>query len=243
MARRGPRWYFNFRSPYSWLAYRDLTGKYADVADRIDWLPFWEPDADAQAELERGGVTLPYVAMSREKHLYILQDIRRLARDRGVANAWPVDRDPHWEVSHLAYLVAQDHGKGREFIDGVYRARWEEGRDISDPRVVSGIGADLGLDPERLAGAAADAGLRARGLEALKQLHRDGVFGVPYFIHGFEKFWGVDRLPAFVDAVRRRPAGPAGSPGSAALPHGEGDTDAAHLLVPSGDAGHAGGCG
>ena len=44
MARRRPRWYFSFRSPYSWLAYRDLISRYQDVAELIDWLPFWEPD-------------------------------------------------------------------------------------------------------------------------------------------------------------------------------------------------------
>lgn len=44
MARRRPRWYFSFRSPYSWMAYRDLMADHRDVAERIDWLPFWEPE-------------------------------------------------------------------------------------------------------------------------------------------------------------------------------------------------------
>ncbi|MGW0778262.1 DsbA family protein [Streptomyces sp. NPDC002835] len=202
MARRGPRWYFSFRSPYSWMAYRDLTGSHPDVADRIEWLPFWEPDESAQDQLERSDIKLPYVAMSKEKHLYILQDVRRLARARGLEMVWPVDPAPRWEVSHLAYLAAEELGAGREFIDETYRARWELGDDISDPETMGRIGKTLGLDGEALAGAHQDPRIRERGIAALASLHRDGVFGVPFFISGFDKFWGVDRLTDFVGTAR-----------------------------------------
>ncbi|MFE5556499.1 2-hydroxychromene-2-carboxylate isomerase [Streptomyces sp. NPDC056544] len=208
MARRRPRWYFSFRSPYSWMAYRDLIDEYADVAEQIEWLPFWEPDDAAFAQLERNKVHLPYVPMSKEKHLYILQDVRRLARARGLDMVWPVDPEPRWEVSHLAYLVAADLGAGREFIAAVYRARWERGEDISLPDTMRGIGKELDLDPALLAGAHADPEVRARGLDALNSLYRDGVFGVPYFISGFEKFWGVDRLPLFAETIRAHSAHP-----------------------------------
>ncbi|MEV7184255.1 2-hydroxychromene-2-carboxylate isomerase [Kitasatospora sp. NPDC058063] len=206
MARKPPRWYFSFRSPYSWMAYRDLIGRYPDVAEAVQWLPFWEPDEQHHEHLEHSGVRLPYVPMSREKHLYILQDVRRLARERELEMVWPVDREPRWEVSHLAYLVAEEHGRGREFIDRVYRARWQDGLDISDPAVIAALGPELGLDPDLLGGASADPAVRERGLTALAAVHRDGVFGVPYFIDGFEKFWGVDRLPGFVASVRARTA-------------------------------------
>lgn len=225
MARRGPRWYFSLRSPYSWLAYRDLLDRYPDVADEIEWLPFWEPDAATTKELAERDITLPYVAMSREKHLYMLQDVRRLVRERGLAMAWPVDQEPVWEVSHLAYVAAERLGKGRAFIDAAYRARWEQGRNISDPEVMAAIGGELGIDPGTLAGAGTDPALREEGARRLEALHRDGVFGVPYFINGFEKFWGVDRLAAFAGSVRSARA------------------EATTPLVPSLDQGHAGGCG
>ncbi|MCY0962923.1 2-hydroxychromene-2-carboxylate isomerase [Streptomyces sp. H27-H5] len=206
MARRGPRWYFSFRSPYSWMAYRDLVDRHPEVAGRIDWLPFWEPDEPALDELERSNITLPYVPMSKEKHLYILQDVRRLARARGLDMVWPVDPAPRWEVSHLAYLAADRLGAGPEFIAETYRARWELGEDISDPDTMRRLGRTVGLDPEVLARAHEDPTIRASGLDALNSLHRDGVFGVPFFISGFDKFWGVDRLSDFVEQLNARAA-------------------------------------
>lgn len=202
MARRGPRWYFSFRSPYSWMAYRDLMKHYPDVAELIEWLPFWEPDQQAIEELDRDKVRLPYVPMSKEKHLYILQDVRRLARARNLEMVWPVDPAPRWEVSHLAWVAAEQLGAGPGFVAATYRRRWELGEDISDPATMASIGEEIGVDPRALAEAHQDPEIRRKGMSALNSLYRDGVFGVPFFIVRFEKYWGVDRLPDFVETVR-----------------------------------------
>ncbi|WP_340557476.1 2-hydroxychromene-2-carboxylate isomerase [Streptomyces sp. GSL17-111] len=228
---RVPRWYFSLRSPYSWLAYRDLRTRYPDVLDRLEWRPFWEPDALSERLLTEAGGAFPYVAMSRAKHLYILQDVRRLVRERGEESTWPVDRDPCWEVPHLAYLAAQDEGRGAEFVDVAYRVRWNEGRDICDSGTIAAIARELGLGESRLVEAVDDPKLRERGTTALLEVHRDGVFGVPFFVNGYEKFWGIDRLPAFAASVR----GTGGAVGPT--------EETAATSDPGGDQGHAGGCG
>ena len=231
MARKPPRWYFSFRSPYSWLAYRELVDRHPDIADTLEWRPFWEPEPALAERLAAAGGEFPYVPMSREKHRYILQDVRRLTAERGLSFAWPVDRAPRWEVAHLGYLVAAERGLGREYIAEVYRARWELGLDISDPLTITTIAAELDTDPRGVADAADDPAVRERGLAALLDVSKDGVFGVPFFAKGFDKFWGLDRLPAFVTALRGD--APAPAPQDAHTP----------ALAATGDFGHAGGCG
>lgn len=224
-----PRFYFSFRSPYSWLAYRDLTARYPEVGERLSWVPFWEPDKRLRTALRAAGGQFPYVDMSRAKALYILQDVRRLARARGMVLAWPVDRQPHWEVAHLAYLVAARRECGPAFIERVYAARWEQGRDISDPATIAEIATDLGEDPGPYAGAATDTRLRAEAVRILLAIDADGVFGVPFFVRGHDRYWGVERLDEFVAALGEGgvPAGPTPDP----------------MLVAGADQGHAGGCG
>lgn len=231
-----PRFYFSLRSPYSWLAYRDLMEHHAELASRLEWRPFFEPDEQSAKALAEAGGGFSYVAMSREKHLYILQDVRRLTRERGLEITWPVDRDPCWEVPHLAYLAADDQGCGARFVELAHRARWEEGRDICDRTVMGELAEELGLAPGRLARAADDPRLRARGVAALLAMDRDGVFGVPFFVHRREKFWGVDRLAAFVAAVD-------GTPRPDAAPGPQAPEPAATAGERGGDNGHAGGCG
>lgn len=226
-----PRFYFSLRSPYSWLAYHDLLSRYADVAAMVDWRPFWEPDERSERLLGEAGGRFIYSPMSREKHLYILQDVHRLAAARELELTWPIDRHPCWEVPHLAYLAARGHGLGVQFIDVAYRARWQQGRDICDRGIMGELAEQLGLDPHEAIGAVDDPELRRQGTLALLDIYQDDVFGVPFFVHHRNKYWGVDRLAPFVLAVR------------AATPPELAVTPAVTASVNSSDPGHAGGCG
>lgn len=227
-----PRFYFSLRSPYSWLTLHDLLAHHPDLVDRLDWRPAWDPDPGSMARLEAAGGTYLYTPMSKQKHLYSLVDVRRLARARGLSVVWPIDRSPRWEVSHLAYLVAAEAGRGVDFAIAVSRARWERGCDISDPDVIAKLGEDLGLDGSRLGAAAYDPALIEAGTAKLMDMYVDGVFGVPFFVHGREKFWGLDRLDSFVESVRT---------GQASDPEPEPPADA--VAKAANDDGHAGGCG
>jgi 2-hydroxychromene-2-carboxylate isomerase len=251
-----PRWYFSFRSPYSWLAYRDLVDRYPSALDQMQWRPFFEPEASMRERLAELGCSFPYVPMSREKHRYILADVRRLAAERGLGLAWPVDVVPRWEVAHLAYFVAEEAGAGRAFVSHVYRARWERGLDISDPETIRVIASRLGIDPGAAAGAADDPLLRDRGLRALADIHADGVFGVPFFAVGYDKYWGLERMRPFLARLREEygslpaaplVAAPDGVPGPDLVPCPDPGPDPERALTcvsaGSADLGHAGGCG
>jgi 2-hydroxychromene-2-carboxylate isomerase len=264
-----PRFYFSLRSPYSWLAYRDLRRDHPDVLARLEWAPFWEPDEISSAALSAAGAVFPYTSMSRAKHLYVLLDVRRLATERGLAVTWPVDRDPCWEVPHLAYLAAARHGRGPAFVEAAYDARWQRGLDICAPATMAELAIELELPVEELRDAASDPALRAAGVDALLAVCRDGVFGVPFFVHGYDKYWGIDRLRPFIDSVnaeraiveadrgtpspvaRTRIATARAGAGAVAGPVAVAvaargrpdDSPVATAVVRTADDGHAGGCG
>jgi 2-hydroxychromene-2-carboxylate isomerase len=209
-----------------------MLARYPDVLDAVEWLPMWEPgEQSSRLMREQGLDELPYVDMSKAKGLYILQDARRLARARALPMTWPIDKDPQWDVAHLGYLAAADEGKGKEFVAAAYRARWENGLNISEPDVIADVAAEIGLDPVRISQAHKDPEMLARGVQYLKKMDKDGVFGVPLFIHGHDKFWGIDRLVDFVASVRG-----SGVPTPPPI-------EEPVLLGVGGDAGHAGGCG
>lgn len=229
-----PRFYFSLRSPYSWLTHQELSHRHPELVDRLRWVPCFEPDAESTRLLAEQGGTFPYSEMSREKNRYVLQDVGRLTKARGITVTWPVDREPVWEVPHLGYLVAAREGRGQEYIAACYRARFGEGRDICDRAVIAAIGAGLGLDGRRLADASDDPEVRAEGVRALLDVYEDGVFGVPFFVHGYTRFWGLDRFDAFVEHLRTKalPATSVPEPVVGAVGLGR-----------SADDGHAGGCG
>jgi 2-hydroxychromene-2-carboxylate isomerase len=195
------RFYFSFRSPYSWIAERLIDERYQFLKAALEYIPYWEPDAETARRLEEKKGKFLYRSMSREKHLYILKDIKRQVARYGYRLAWPVDRDPWWERPHLAYLVAAAHGRGDAFRRLVYRARFEAGRDVCDAAVVAEIAREAGLDPEEILAASSDPRLRDEGAEGLRRADRDGIFGVPFVAFGHHRFWGVDRLPEVVETL------------------------------------------
>jgi 2-hydroxychromene-2-carboxylate isomerase len=202
--RKPPVHFFSFRSPYSWIADRMLRDALsaAELA-AIEFVPYWEPDAATLALLrERGGEFL-YRPMSREKHLYILQDVKRITRSLQLSHVWPIDRDPSWEQPVRAYLVARRLGRGAEFREALYRARWESGSDIHCPRVLAELADPLGIGD--LAAQMASSVTIEEAVQILLRAGNAGVFGVPFFQIGLEKFWGVDRVPAFISTLRGDP--------------------------------------
>jgi 2-hydroxychromene-2-carboxylate isomerase len=228
--RRPPRLYFSFRSPYSWMAVERLRRSVPDLFGRFDVVPYWDPDAVTAAVLAERGAELPYQPMSKAKHLYVLGDTKRAAARLGLPMAWPVDVDPWWELPHLAWVAARRQGQAERCYDVLVRARWGTGADICDPDVFRKVCADAGLDAAALAAAPDRAEIRAEGVQALVAAYEDDVFGVPYLRLGRHRFWGLDRVDAFLEELAR--AEP-----SAVL------TVPAHIPVGAYDRDTAGGCG
>lgn len=202
MRNEALKFYFSFRSPYSWIAARRLQRALVLKDTAIELIPFWEPDDCTLGKLEKKGGEFLYQVMSRAKHLYILQDIKRMTTKLGYKLAWPVDTEcPWWDLPHLAYLSACQHGKGSAFFWAVFRWRWELGKNICLEPTIREIAEEVRLDPDETVQAPNDDQLREEGAEALYKCYRDDVFGVPFFMNGYQKFWGVDRLDDFLDSM------------------------------------------
>lgn len=198
MSKRPPRLYFSFRSPFSWMTVKQLEERIPDAHEQIEYIPFFEPDAESLKALQAQGGEFHYVAMSKAKHLYILNDTKRLAEKFGYHLTWPVDVDPWWELPHLAWLKARHLGVERTFYDIVTAARWERGENICETEVLAPLLREAGLPVEELLEAPHDPAIRAEGVEALMHVYQDDVFGVPYIRWGAQKYWGLDRLEDFL---------------------------------------------
>ena len=200
---RKPRFYFSFHSPFSWMASHQLERRLPDSHDVLEYIPLFEPDAQTTASIAERGIDMHYTAMSKAKHLYILQDTKRLSARIGLPMKWPIDVDPWWVLPHHAYLAARRLGHGRELYWALSSARWERGENICEVDVVRRIADSIGLDGDALAMAPANPEIRAEGMDCLEKAYLDDIFGMPYFKLGPHRFWGLDRLDDFLSAYER----------------------------------------
>lgn len=196
-----PRLYFSFRSPYSWLALERLRRAVPDLFGRFHMVPYWDPDEVTARILKERGAELHYQHMSRAKHRYLLVDTKRLAQRLGLTMAWPVDIDPWWEVPHLGWLRARRRGQAQRCYDALVAARWSQGENICDPDVFVRVVTDAGLDGADLLAATGDEDVRSEGVAGLVSAYEQDVFGIPYMCLGRQRFWGVDRVDMFLEAL------------------------------------------
>lgn len=179
--RVGVTVFFNFRSPYCYLASKTMFSLFDDFHAELVWRPLggW------------AGRSPPDRA--RKKRPIARQDVARFARRMGIPlNPPPADTDP--TPAGAASLLAQSRGVLRPYVEEVMRAEWAEGRDIGDLEVLAAVAGRIGLDRAALLDAARSPQRQAQLDRNWESAERWGVFGVPTFVIGDEIFWGQDRL-------------------------------------------------
>ncbi|MEF8730234.1 MAG: 2-hydroxychromene-2-carboxylate isomerase [Accumulibacter sp.] len=182
--------YFDFSSPYGYLA----SEKIDDLAARHGRKVKWRPILLGVVFRQTGGAPLTSIPL---KGAYSLHDFARSARFLDV----PYEHPKHFPLStqHAArayyWLHDQDCAVARMFAHAVFRSLYTAGRDVSEIDVVLDIAADQKVDRSALAAALAGQALKDRLKAECEAAIARGVFGSPYIVVDGEPFFGADRLP------------------------------------------------
>ncbi len=116
-------------------------------------------------------------------------DILRQAARAGLPLSIPPGH-PRRSVGAMRLILAAPAERRAAVSTRVFRAYWQEGRDIADPEVLAALERECGLP----AGAHRDPAARRALYENTAALVAAGGFGVPSFQVGEQLFWGQDRL-------------------------------------------------
>lgn len=173
--------FFNFRSPYCYLAAQTLF----ELPRRFDASLEWHPLGgwDGRSPPERARSKMPLAR----------QDVARWCKRMGIPfTPPPASTDP--TRAGAASLYAQEQDRLEAYTRAVMHLEWGEGQDIGTDAALERAARDAGLDPAAVR-AAADDPARREVLAANWALAQErGVVGVPSFVIGSEIFWGNDRL-------------------------------------------------
>jgi len=182
--------YFEFSSPYGYIASRLVEGVEKRIGRRMTWRPFLLGPVFKLT----GSAPLVEIPMKGD---YSKRDFARSARMHGVAFTYP-EKFPIGTVAAMrAFYWAHDRdpAKARALAKALYSAYFADGKDISAPATVLDVAKSAGLDTDALAKALEDPALKERAKREVDAAIAAGVFGSPFFVVDGEPFWGVDRLP------------------------------------------------
>jgi len=173
--------YFDFSSPYGYLAGEKIDALAAKHGRSVNWRPML---LGAAFKLT-GGQPLPSIPIKGE---YAKRDFLRSARFHGVAMKIPTV----FPISGLAACRAfySLNEKDRVALaKALLRAYFVDDLNIGEADNVLKVAAGLGQKPDL-----ADPAIKERTKTEVDAAIKAGVFGSPYFIADGEPFWGIDRF-------------------------------------------------
>lgn len=181
--------YFDFSSPYGYLASRRIDA----IAARHGRTVTWRPHLIGAMFATTGSQPLVNIPMKGD---YARIDMPRTARRHGIPFNPPANF-PFLSVAAARafyWLSDSDPVKAHDLAAALYNAAFGEGRDITSADNIVEIGAGLGVDGDALRAALRDPAVKARLKAEVAAAVERCIFGSPYIIVDGEPFWGHDKL-------------------------------------------------
>jgi 2-hydroxychromene-2-carboxylate isomerase len=191
--------YFDFTSPFAWIAAEQVGALARKHARGVRWHPFL---LEATA---KGTMGLPALLAAPLQGMYLVHDARRSARLLGLKmsteaplafSPLEASRATLWIDRHVPALTER-------FVLAAYRRTWVEAKDLAARDTVLAVARALGIDPKALAHGLDDPRLEDEFRKAVASSSARGVFGTPTVVVDGETFWGADRLPQVATWLER----------------------------------------
>jgi 2-hydroxychromene-2-carboxylate isomerase len=181
--------YFDFSSPYAYLATKDVDA----LAARHHRTVNWKPVLLGVVFRTTGSKPLTEIPLRGD---YMRRDVVRSAKRLGLPFAWPTP----FPIATIAvsrafyWLDGRDPTLAKLFARAAFKAFFADGRDITQPETVAEIASHLGVDKAALLAGIQEQRIKDRLKDETEGAVKKGVFGSPFFIADGEPFWGHDRM-------------------------------------------------
>ena len=182
--------YFDFSSPYGYLASQKIDALAAKYGRTVDW----HPVLLGAIFKETGMSPLTLIPL---KGNYSRRDFARSARFHGIAafkmpSKFPIPSQAPARI--VVWLKAQDPALAVRVAKALFRAFFVDDVDISNVDAAVAVAAKEGVDATAARTAVDDPAIKDALKREVGEAIALGVFGSPYIVVDGEPFWGLDRF-------------------------------------------------
>lgn len=182
--------YFDFLSPYGYLAATQIE----DIAARYDREAEWYPfllgvtvmNVMGMKPIMETPLKSDYALIDRPRMAKLL-GVKLVIRDMEGVNSVAASRAYYWQRE-------KDPALAKKLAMRLFRRLWVDGKDITEAEAVIEEAEALGIDGAALSEGLKDSRVKALLRDAVDKAVARKVFGAPYFIVDDEPIWGLDRL-------------------------------------------------
>ena len=188
--------YFDFGSPYTFLAHKEIRKIEKENLIKIKYMPILLGDLLKSVGV-KPNADIPIKAK------YMIKDCKLWAEKKNVVfkfnNYFPIVT-----LNLLrCVLVAEKKGFAQNFINKVFDAIWEDGLNLNDNIIVEKLLKNIGINAKKLLMESVDNKIKDELKKRTDEAYKKGIFGSPSFIVNNKIFWGQDRLEFVVNEAKK----------------------------------------
>ena len=179
--------YFDFISPYSFLAHKELRKIENKTGIKIRYKPILLGGLH-----NLHGIKAPAFIPAKAKHM--VRDCKLIAERNNVKFKF----NSYFPIKSLnlmrGVLVAEEDNIKNYYIDSIFNKIWLDGLNMNDESIFQKVLKNLSINPKtfslRSTSSLIKDSLRVKTTEAYEK----GIFGAPTFVSNNKIFWGQDRI-------------------------------------------------
>jgi 2-hydroxychromene-2-carboxylate isomerase len=188
--------YFDFVSPYSFLAHQEIKKIEKKENIKIKYKPILLGGLH-----NLNGITAPAFIPSKAK--FMIRDCKLIAEKNRIRFKF----NSYFPIKTLnlmrGAMIAEEDDFQAFYIDKIFDAIWRDGLNMNDQNIIDKIIKNIEINPKTFFLRASSQNIKAILKKKTDDAYQKGIFGAPTFVVNNKIFWGQDRLE-FVLAEARK---------------------------------------
>ena len=179
--------YFDFISPYSFLAHKEIR----KIENKIDIKIRYKPILLGGLH-NLHGIKAPAFIPAKAKHM--IRDCKLIAERNNVKFKF----NSYFPIRSLnlmrGVLVAEEDNIKNYYIDNIFNTVWQDGLNMNDEIIVHKVLKNLNVNPKTFSLRSTSSLIKDSLRNKTNEAYEKGVFGAPTFVSNNKIFWGQDRI-------------------------------------------------
>ena len=179
--------YFDFVSPYSFLAHKQIRKIENKEGIKIKYKPILVGGLH-----NLHGIKAPAFIPAKAKHM--IRDCKLIAAKNGVKFKF----NSYFPIRSLNLMrgvfVADEDNIKSYYIDNIFNTIWQDGLNMNDPVIVEKVLKNLSVNPKTFILRSSSSLIKESLRKKTNDAYEKGIFGAPTFVVNNKIFWGQDRI-------------------------------------------------
>ncbi len=179
--------YFDFVSPYSFLAHKEIKKIESKLSIKIKYKPILLGGLH-----NLHGIKAPAFIPAKAKHM--IRDCKLIAEKNNINFKF----NSYFPIRSLNLMrgvfVAEEDNFKSYYIDSIFNSIWQDGLNMNDDNIVFRVLKNLNINPKTFSLRSTSSLIKDALKKSTTEAYQKGIFGAPTFVSNNKIFWGQDRI-------------------------------------------------